>query len=170
MPGPDVPCAVTRVASDSIDGGSGRVQSGACSTGGCSGSKGSEGAPAANTSASWRSYSAWKPSQPIDLIRNFIRFLALCWKSPSLWNTRTIASAAASMSPTGRNSCSGAADRHIVAVPPPAATRNPRSTLPCSSTRVSARQPMSWIAVSAWSSRQPSKATLNFLGSTLLSG
>src|SRR5712691_8602486 len=74
-----------------------------------------------------------------------------------------MASATSRRSPAGANSWSRLPDRHMVAVPPPTVIRNPSSAPPFVSRR-RALKPMSWIAVNAWSSGQPSKAILNLRG------
>ena len=77
-PGP-VSCElVARATVSRIGGESIRRHAGASSTGGFSGSNGSDAPPCARNSASFLLYSARKPSQPSFLIRNLRRLACLC--------------------------------------------------------------------------------------------
>ncbi len=165
-PGPLGCWARTRAAIVSGAGAAGRSPSGGSSSCGRSGSKPRRGEPSARTFSRSASTSARNPSNPSFRMRNFMRFACRWTRSPSRWKTRTTASDSSSSSPAGRNGTSTCADTGKVAVPPPARTRKPR---PPSGPR-RARKPRSWIAAAAWSSGQPSKATLNFRGSELESG
>ena len=78
-PGPRIADAVARRAISSTPGSTRRRHSGASSTGGASGAKGRGWPPVAPTASYSCNTSVLKRSHPSCLMRNFIRFLCLCW-------------------------------------------------------------------------------------------
>ncbi len=167
-PGPRNGAAAMRAAISAGEVGATPVRGGGASPP-ASMSNGSDGAPSLLTRASSSWSSALNFSNPSSRTRNLSRLRCLFLRSPRAWNRRTSASASARTSSAGRNSKSRWPEVQREEVPPATVTAKPRRTRPRSS-RLRARNPRSWIAVAAWSSWQPSKASLSFRGNEEASG